>query len=81
MPVLLGELPPENFVEANITPSGEALKGAKKVKGFQTGDSVRAVVTTGTKQGYTSGASWCVPVGPSMSKPTRGASRGSAITS
>lgn len=26
-------------------------KGAKKVKGFQTGDLVRAVVTTGTKQG------------------------------
>lgn len=26
-------------------------KGAKKVKGFQTGDMVRAVVTTGTKQG------------------------------
>ncbi len=26
-------------------------KGAKKVKGFQTGDIVRAVVTTGTKQG------------------------------
>ncbi|MGH2481438.1 MAG: hypothetical protein ACRDHW_17430 [Ktedonobacteraceae bacterium] len=26
-------------------------KGAKKVKGFQTGDLVRAVVTSGTKQG------------------------------
>ena len=26
-------------------------KGAKKVKGFQTGDLVRATVTTGTKQG------------------------------
>ncbi|HEX9134220.1 MAG TPA: HNH endonuclease, partial [Ktedonobacteraceae bacterium] len=26
-------------------------KGAKKVRGFQTGDMVRAVVTTGTKQG------------------------------
>jgi hypothetical protein len=26
-------------------------KAAKKVKGFQTGDIVRAVVTTGTKQG------------------------------
>jgi 5-methylcytosine-specific restriction endonuclease McrA len=26
-------------------------KGAKKVKGYQTGDMVRAVVTTGTKQG------------------------------
>ncbi len=26
-------------------------KGAKKVKGYQTGDRVRAVVTTGTKQG------------------------------
>jgi len=26
-------------------------KGSKKVKGFQTGDLVRAVVTTGTKQG------------------------------
>ena len=26
-------------------------KGAKKVKGFQTGDIVRAVVTSGTKQG------------------------------
>ena len=26
-------------------------KGAKKVKGYQTGDEIRAVVTTGTKQG------------------------------
>ena len=26
-------------------------KGAKKIKGFQTGDLVRATVTTGTKQG------------------------------
>ena len=26
-------------------------KGAKRVKGFQTGDIVRAVVTSGTKQG------------------------------
>ena len=31
-------------------PRGKA-KGAKKVKGYQTGDFVRAVVTTGTKQG------------------------------
>jgi 5-methylcytosine-specific restriction endonuclease McrA len=30
-------------------------KGAKKVKGFQTGDMVRAVVTSGTKQGIYSG--------------------------
>lgn len=30
-------------------------KGAKKVKGFQTGDIVRAVVTTGTKQGISVG--------------------------
>jgi len=30
-------------------------KGAKKVKGFQTGDMVRAVVTSGTRQGIYSG--------------------------
>jgi len=30
-------------------------KGAKKVKGFQTGDMVRAVVTSGTKKGIYAG--------------------------
>ena len=46
--------PPPDVAGGNVDQRGfprSKAKGARLVEGFQTGDLVRAVVTTGTKQG------------------------------
>jgi 5-methylcytosine-specific restriction endonuclease McrA len=53
-PLLITAMGHGNRQKCNVTRIGfpcSKPKGAKKVKGFQTGDIIRAIVTTGSKQG------------------------------